>query len=402
MVKRVVVVGAGLSGLVCARTLQRNGFETLVAEAAEGPGGRIRTDAFEGFLIDRGFQVYFEAYPHARQEFDLNRLEMKAYRRGALIYTGLGFKNLDAQRPLPTVLNPAFGYGDMVRLGLLAGNTLLGRTGVREQPTEHFLQSAGFSDIALQRFFRPFLGGIFLDPSLSTSSSQFSFLFKMLLQGRVSTPALGIGMLTQQVADSLPNNSIHYNSTVKSVCSEGVTLGSGQTIGCDRVVLACDPPTTASLLQEPYRHGSLISTTLYFESTQPPIDEPFIALNGTGSGVVNLVAPLSVVSPQLAPPGKHLVAVTTFATASEETLIERVTEECKQSFPDRAVPAWRYLKTVTVPFAQYRQNAGFRDLTPRLETAMPNVYRGGEILTNSSIDGACEAGQLVAAEISER
>jgi phytoene dehydrogenase-like protein len=401
MAKRVVVVGAGLSGLVSARTLLRKGVDTVVYEASDGPGGRIRTDLFEGFRIDRGFQVFFEAYLHARIEFDLRALAMKPYRRGALIQTELGFKKLDAQNPLMTVLNPAFGLSDTARLGLLAANTLAGRVRNSEQSTEQLLQRAGFSDTVLQRFFRPFLGGIFLDPTLNTSSAQFSFIFQMLILGKVSTPALGMGMLTQQVADSLPRDSVFYNSPVKSVSSEGITLSNGETVECDEVILACDPPTTASLLGESYDDGSLSSSTIYFESTYSPVDEPFIVLNGTGQGMVNLVSPLSVVSPQLAPPGKHLIAVTTFSQVSNEAVVEDIKAECDQWFPSRQVSDWRHLKTVHVPFAQYRQTRGFQQNRPKIETRIPNVYRGGEILTNSSIDGACQAGQWVARRILE-
>ena len=173
--KRVVVVGAGLSGLVCARTLVRNGIETLVFEGSDGPGGRIRTDDFEGFRIDRGFQVFFEAYLHARIEFDLSALDMKAYSRGALITTEQGFKKLDARNPLMTILNPALGLSDTIRLGLLAASTLTGRLSRTEQTTEQLLRNVGFSEATLQNFFRPFFGGIFLDPKLTTSSAQFVF-----------------------------------------------------------------------------------------------------------------------------------------------------------------------------------------------------------------------------------
>ena len=394
--KRVVVVGAGLSGLVCARTLVRNGIETLVFEGSDGPGGRIRTDDFEGFRIDRGFQVFFEAYLHARIEFDLSALDMKAYSRGALITTEQGFKKLDARNPLMTILNPALGLSDTIRLGLLAASTLTGRLSRTEQTTEQLLRNVGFSEATLQNFFRPFFGGIFLDPKLTTSSAQFVFLLRMLLLGRVSTPALGMGMLTQQVADSLSDDSISYDTVVKSAKSGGITLSNGDTVECDEVILACDPLTTAHLLSEPFDEGALTSSTLYFESPQAPVDDPFIVLNGTGKGGVNLVAPLSVVSPELAPHGKHLIAVTTFSSPTTEGLVEITKTECDRWFPDRQVSEWRHLKTVYVPFAQYQQAQGFQQNRPTFKTRIPNVYRCGEILTNSSIDGACQAGQRVA------
>ena len=52
----VIVIGAGLSGLACALTLRDLGLDTLVVEAADAVGGRIRTDRRDGFLLDRAFR----------------------------------------------------------------------------------------------------------------------------------------------------------------------------------------------------------------------------------------------------------------------------------------------------------------------------------------------------------
>lgn len=51
----VVVVGAGLAGLACARHLSAAGVDVLVLEAEDVVGGRVRTDAVDGMLLDRGF-----------------------------------------------------------------------------------------------------------------------------------------------------------------------------------------------------------------------------------------------------------------------------------------------------------------------------------------------------------
>ncbi len=67
----VLVVGAGLAGLQCARELQAAGREVLVWEASDDVGGRIRTDRIDGFLVDRGFQVLNPAYPAVRRWVDV-------------------------------------------------------------------------------------------------------------------------------------------------------------------------------------------------------------------------------------------------------------------------------------------------------------------------------------------
>jgi phytoene dehydrogenase-like protein len=66
----VYVVGAGLAGLRCSRRLRELGVEATVLEAADGVGGRVRTDRLNGFLLDRGFQVLLTAYPEAQRALD--------------------------------------------------------------------------------------------------------------------------------------------------------------------------------------------------------------------------------------------------------------------------------------------------------------------------------------------
>lgn len=51
----VLIIGAGLAGFSCAKTLADYGIDFLLLEASEGVGGRIHTDHVDAFLIDRGF-----------------------------------------------------------------------------------------------------------------------------------------------------------------------------------------------------------------------------------------------------------------------------------------------------------------------------------------------------------
>ena len=53
-----MVVGGGVSGLVCAYALRKAGVDTLVVEASERAGGAIRTERREGYLLELGPQSF--------------------------------------------------------------------------------------------------------------------------------------------------------------------------------------------------------------------------------------------------------------------------------------------------------------------------------------------------------
>ena len=67
-----------------------------------------------------------------------------------------------------------------------------------------FCQAEGFSDSMIERFFRPFLGGIFFDNNLRTTSRLFEFVMLMLSTGANTLPANGIGAIAQNLAEQLP------------------------------------------------------------------------------------------------------------------------------------------------------------------------------------------------------
>ena len=55
---KIVIIGAGISGLACAKELIANGESDLVLlEASSEAGGRVKTDNVQGYLLDRGTTV---------------------------------------------------------------------------------------------------------------------------------------------------------------------------------------------------------------------------------------------------------------------------------------------------------------------------------------------------------
>ncbi len=53
-----LVIGGGISGLVCAYALRKGGVDAMVVEASDRAGGAIRTERREGYLLELGPQSF--------------------------------------------------------------------------------------------------------------------------------------------------------------------------------------------------------------------------------------------------------------------------------------------------------------------------------------------------------
>jgi oxygen-dependent protoporphyrinogen oxidase len=87
----VIVLGAGLAGLVAAHRLAQRGVAVVVLEAADSVGGRMTTETTDGFVIDRGAQFLSTAYAHLPalvSELGLQTLWRPTGARAAIVRDG--------------------------------------------------------------------------------------------------------------------------------------------------------------------------------------------------------------------------------------------------------------------------------------------------------------------------
>ena len=68
---KIVVVGAGISGSVCAWRLARDGHEVTLVEKGRGVGGRMATRRMEGARIDHGAQFFTVRDPRMKELLSL-------------------------------------------------------------------------------------------------------------------------------------------------------------------------------------------------------------------------------------------------------------------------------------------------------------------------------------------
>lgn len=399
MAKPIVIVGAGLAGLVCARRLHRAGLPVSVLEKSDRPGGRLKTDALDGFLLDRGFQTTFTAYPNQQAEVDIDALDLRRFEPGARVLWGGRFHDVHRDMPVEMAFSRLFTVGDKLRVLAwtreVAAMTVDQIRHLDDEPTIDHLVRYGFSDRFLDRFARPFLGGIFLDRSLSFSKRQFAFVWKMLAEGATAVPSLGIEAIPRQIAGDLPAGTIRTGVSVASVTAKSAKLEDGETVEAEAVVVATEPPEAARLAGVPVPAGARSSVCLYFEAPEPPVHGNYLLLDGEGRGLVNHVVPVSNLSEHFAPAGRALVSATVLGALprTQESLLTLVRHDLRRWWPDGRVDGWRHLRTYAIPYAQMPQPPG---RSAHLGVGPSGAFVAGEAAGNASIDGAIESGRRAA------
>jgi phytoene dehydrogenase-like protein len=415
-----LVIGGGLAGLTCARSLLRAGRSVLLLEASDDVGGRVRSDTFDGFTLDRGFQVLFTAYPAARRQFDYRTLDLCDFDPGAIICEGGRravltdpLRDHDPGALLGAVATTVVSPLDKLRTLALAlelrARTVDEVLAGPDQATDAYLHERGFSRAAIDRFFRPFYGGIFLDRSLATSAKCFKFDFKMLGDGATVVPSLGIGAISHQLAAELRDaGALRLKARVESLVSDGgrvtgAALADGSRLDADAVVLATPAPEAARLSGLPTPTGSLGTVTLYFAGPAPVYAGRKLLLNAEPDAFVNNAVQISNVAPAYAPPGAHLLSATVLGVPplDDDELFARALADLHRMFAgdaaaQRTLAGYRPLRLYRIPYGQFAQPPGIHPGLPDNTTGRPGLFFAAEFTEASSLNAAMISGEKCA------
>jgi len=398
----VVIVGAGLSGLTCARRLQESKLSCVVLEASDGIGGRVRTDVVEGFRLDRGFQVLLTAYPEVRRWLDLDGLLLCPFYSGAQVWFDGRFHRMadPFRRPVDairSILNPIGSIADKLRVAAVRSKACRGAVvevfSRPETSTLDYLRQAGFTPRMIDRFFKPFLGGVFLDPGLRTSSRAFEFVFRMFAGGDSAVPALGMGQIPRALAAPLPAASIRLNSRVMAIKNRSVFLASGEEWKGRAVVLATDGPGAMKILGLDQTTGSRAVQSYYYAGASVRKPDPVLHLDGTGTGPFNSAVFMNEVSSQCAPSGQGLISATALGPVPVCEVDAR--RQLGLWFGEE-VARWRLLKHYSIHHAQPDISQIHLPQEPLPARILPGIYACGDYRWTASIQGSMESGRLAA------
>jgi phytoene dehydrogenase-like protein len=315
----VVIVGAGLAGLTCARELHRRGYDVRVLEAADRVGGRVTSERVDGFTLDRGFQVINPAYPALRDMVDVDALRLQPFLPGVAVRRDDGLELLADPRRAPGRLSATLRSGYLRRPAELAAlarwaapalgpvRRLVGRD---DATLADSLTAAGVDGRIRREVLEPFLAGVLGDHAGETSAAFVRLVLRSDVLGTPGLPVGGAIALPEQLAAGLPHVTTGVRvDEVAAVPGGHVVRAAGTEVRARAVVVAADPITAASLTGLPTPTMRGLSTT-WWSADVLVHPTSAVVVDGRRRGPVVNAAVVSRAAPSYAPAGTHLVEAT--------------------------------------------------------------------------------------------
>ncbi len=394
---KVVIVGAGLTGLAAAHQLNKNGHQVTILESSAKPGGLAA-----GFQAD-GWQWELEYHYHHLFQTDqaIAQLLQECGLRENLVFRSVKSSILRAGQqfvfdsPLAILFCPILDFFSKLRVGLtmafLKFNPIW-------QPLEK---------ITAHRFLR-----------LTMGEKSYQDLWQTLFEGKfgrfhetvnaawfwarvfVRTPKLGyyqggFGQMSKDIADYLIKSGveIQYNQKVTQVSLKRdrpiVKLAKGGSLSADRVLLAMPSPVLeklipdlpASYIKKLHQLKGLGAVTLVMELTQPFFTDQtyWLSINETNWPILAVVEHTQF-QDKARYGRKHLVYVGKYleATSDQYQLSDAQLLDLYHPFLEKLSPGYkRYLNRFFVfrtPFAQPVVGLNHSRLLPSVVTPLPSVY----------------------------
>lgn len=392
------IIGAGVSGLAAAITLQNAGYRATVIEQSTSIGGRVQTATVQEMKLDHGFQVLLDEYPAAKEFLDLNALDLIKFEPASIVFID-GNKHVigDAQRNFSytwsTLIAGVGSVADKWKVFTLSRKlkqkSLTNIFNSPETTTLEYLQAYGFSERMIRSFFKPFYTGIFLETELQTSSRMFEFVFKMFSEGNATIPQAGIQAIPQQMAKKL-EHTIQLKTSIKEVVGDSIHLENGEQLKSDYTIIATPAQGLVPNLPQTDRKWHSVQT-LYFDTDAHGFDVPIIALIAGEDCLSNNFHFLNDVFEN------HSKVISVSVVAQHNLTNDKLEERVRKELSEQAnIKAGDLIKMMTIKKALPTFDSIQYAMTPTETQLTQNVFLAGDQLSNGSLNAAMLNGKAAA------
>jgi protoporphyrinogen oxidase len=258
------------------------------------------------------------------------------------------------------------------------------------------LSKLGFGPVMIDRFWKPFMRGVFLENELSTTVRKFEETFRLFAQGDTVLPRLGIGELPKQLAGKLPQESLALGTEITKVKAREIESVDGKRWEGRAVVLATEMDPANRLLGIEGKPGQWNAVDcLYFSLPEDklPTSEPILHLDGTGEGPVNNLTFVSTLC-DCAPSGRALAS--TSVIGRQETEHEELAQELLgqlRNWFGKGIE-WEFVKGYRI-----RQAVPTTPVATVPAPVVNGIHRCGDYCGLPSIDAAMRSGRETAERI---
>jgi oxygen-dependent protoporphyrinogen oxidase len=429
-----VVVGAGIAGLTAAHFLTSAGIRVKVLEAAGRAGGRMTTDAVDGFLIDRGAQFLSSEYSlllSLASELGMATSVRETSPASAIVRGGKS-RHLRGGRPLDALTSGLLDARTWFRLGW---RTWQLRQPLRTLPLNDYSRWSGFDNesvaswanrtigrSATEFLFDPVLEGFYFQPpegtSLPLALAVLAFGFR---RSRTITLEGGIGTLPEAMARRL---DVVLDSPVDSIETGAslVTVTAGNTrFAADYAILAVPAPQAQRLYSSPDEVASRLMATCYSACiniaamTRPGFRLPAglktlygVLIPRSERGSVAAIGIESNKSPRRVPHGQLLNIMLSGAASMEMMplddgrIVDATVREAEPLFPGLSAQIagtrifrWQHAEPCS-PIGRARDLSEYRSA---VRPPAARVLLAGDYMSMPFTEGAAESGRWAAQQI---
>jgi phytoene dehydrogenase-like protein len=384
MVKKVIVIGAGLAGLSAALTLENEGISVTVLESSDRPGGRVTSDEVDGFICDRGFQLINANYPEIRKLRLIDEIDFVS--ASSVIEVARNEKRIkigDPRSAFLSVFNSDTG-------SILEKMRLL-KYLVRSKPAASVgdeLKNCGLGK-TYERVLRPFLTGVFLADPLLVNSEYGRTAIKYFVSGNSGLPANGVRDFSEALASRL--SDIRYKVQVNSIKRNSVKTSKGK-FEADVIIVATDATTAAQLLDLTEVPQLVGCTTWYHSTKEAPTQSKSLIIDSQNRGpVVNTIV-ISNMMPSYAPTGKNLISSTSILPTTESEVRRHLA-----LMYGTDTRKWKLVAKYEIPSAL--PLAGLENSLMSGAHVKDSIYIAGDYKSAPSQNGALLSGRLAALSV---